>query len=95
MPTNSKVKIEMVNGGRVEAVLVFNGNMDMNGCVRRAKDLSSLLKRDGVKPIGDWTSQGYNPPFTLPHLKRNEIHIPLDPAAYPVREDEERRDSST
>lgn len=91
IPTNPVVKLEMVEGGRVEAVLAFSGNFDMTVGARHANELLGYLTKDGVKPTGDWTAQGYNPPFTLPHLKRNEIHIPLDPAAYPVQANEEVR----
>jgi hypothetical protein len=43
-----------------------------------------VLKQDQekIKVIGDWTAQGYNPPFTLPFLKRSEIHVPVDPTPF-------------
>lgn len=82
VPTNPAVKLQMAEGGRVEAVLALTGHYTMNTASACAADLSKMLKRDGVKPVGEWSLQAYNPPFTPPHLKRNEIHFPLDPTRY-------------
>lgn len=82
IPDNEHVKIEMVEGGRCEAVFTFSGNFNMPVSEEKAAIFKGMLEKDGVKIIGDWTVQGYNPPFTLPFLKRNEIHFPVDPTPY-------------
>lgn len=82
VPTNPNVKLEMAPAGRVEAVLTFSGDLDMKVAAERAHELQEMLKSDGLTPTGHWTACGYNPPFTLSMLKRNEIHFPLDPAGF-------------
>lgn len=90
VPMNDAVKLEMVEDGRCEAVLSFSGNFDMPRMKAIADDLLAMLKRDDVKVVGDWNAQGYNSPFVLPWLKRNEVHIPVDPEPYKEEEGEPR-----
>lgn len=82
VPSNEAIKLEVVEGGRCEAVRSFSGNFDMGSARSEADMLLKDLDRDAVAVVGHWDVQGYNPPFTLPWLKRNEIHVPVDPAAY-------------
>lgn len=75
VPTNPAVKIEMVPE-RYEAVLTFSGNLGVNmeaGKVR-AEELLAKMKKDDIVPLAPYTVCGYNPPFSLPFLKRNEVH---------------------
>lgn len=82
-PTNPAVKLELVPSGRCEAVKTFSGNFNMKRASEMAKNFLEELKHDEkITVIGDWTAQGYNPPFTVPFLKRNEIHVPVDPAPF-------------
>lgn len=81
-PNNSAISIEQLPPGRCEAVLSFSGIFDMTRASEHAHKLLQLLERDGVTVTGDWNAQGYNPPFTLPWLRRNEIHVPVDSAPY-------------
>lgn len=83
-PTNPAVKLEIVPAGRCEAVRTFSGNFNMKRATEEATNFLEVLKQDQekIKVIGDWTAQGYNPPFTLPFLKRSEIHVPVDPTPF-------------
>lgn len=81
-PNNPAVSIEQLPSGRCEAVLSFSGIFDMKRASEHANQLLALLQRDGVRVTGEWNAQGYNPPFTLPWLRRNEIHVPVDPSPY-------------
>lgn len=79
-PTNAAVNIELMPV-RYEAVLGFSGNLDMKNPVqieKKAAELLELMKKDGLEPSGSYTVAGYNAPFVLPWLKRNEIHFPVD-----------------
>lgn len=76
-PKNPAVKLSLMPAGRCEAVFQFSGNLDMDRSTEKAKELMGMLERDGVEVVGDWTLAGYNPPFTLPWFKRNEVHIPV------------------
>ena len=87
-PTNPAVKLELVQSGRCEAVHTFTGNFNMKRATIEAKNFLDVLKQDDkIKVIGDWTAQGYNPPFALSFMKRNEIHVPVDPTAFPETEE--------
>lgn len=77
VPTNPAVKLSMIPAGKTVAVTKFAGNVNMQVGVQKAKELMALLEADGIKVTGDWTLCGYNPPFTLPWLKTNEIHVPV------------------
>lgn len=78
VPTNPAVKIEMVPE-RYEAVLSFSGNLtvESDGTRKKAETLLEKMKKDDLVPIAPYTICGYNPPFTVPFLKRNEIHYPI------------------
>lgn len=83
-PTNPAVSIELMPP-RYEAVLQFSGNFPSNDASKRqakVKELLELMQKAEIEPIGQYTIAGYNPPFTLPWLKRNEIHIPVDGSKY-------------
>lgn len=82
VPTNGAVKLSMVPEGRCEAVLRFSGSFNMESYASKADELAAKLTEDGISITGKWTYQGYNPPFTLPWLRRNEIHIPVDGTPY-------------
>jgi len=46
--------------------------------VRKETDrLRSLLARDGIRPTSSFRSAQYNPPWTLPFFRRNEIMVDL------------------
>lgn len=81
-PTNEAVTIEQLPEGRCEAVLTFSGAARMKQYSDKAQQLLSMLERDGVSVVGAWNAQGYNPPFTLPWLRRNEVHVPVDAQPY-------------
>ncbi|CAN8064673.1 unnamed protein product [Agarophyton chilense] len=81
-PTNDAVQLQMLPAGRCEAVLSFTGSFDFERNAEKAAQLLAMLQRDKVSVVGDWNAQGYNPPFTLPWLKRNEVHVPVDPQPY-------------
>lgn len=82
IPTNDAVKLEMVADGRCDAVVSYSGDMGMSIARKKAMELIEQLKNDNIDVVGQWTFQGYNPPFTLPWLRRNEIHVPVDPEPY-------------
>lgn len=77
IPNNKRVKITEVPA-QEWAVLVFSGNYDDAKKIEKYEMLKNLLERDGVEYTSEWQSAGYDPPFTLPFMKRNEVWIKLE-----------------
>jgi hypothetical protein len=42
-----------------------------------AEQFITRLTADGVNVTGPWSFAGYNPPWTLPFYRTNEIHVPI------------------
>merc|ERR1740115_681809 len=85
VPTDPRVTLRELPA-RIQAVRNFSWEFT----AARAKGERDLLLADledanewvvRRTPTGDveWTAAGYNPPFTLPWLKRNEVMVSVDP----------------
>jgi len=71
-PTDSRVKLVVVPPVTV-AVLRYSGStMDANTKAKAAK-LSDVLQSSKWKPAGPSKAFFYNPPWTIPFLRRNEV----------------------
>jgi hypothetical protein len=75
-PTNPTVRIVELPEVRV-AVLRFSGSRDRANLERRQAELLRALKQSDWRPAGTPTSLFYDPPWTLPFLRRNEVTIPV------------------
>lgn len=76
-PLDERVAIEEVPG-RVLAVLRFSGRWTEEAFDRRSHQLLRRLVSSGMRTRGDVFSMVYNPPFTPPFLRRNEVAIEVD-----------------
>ena len=82
-PTNPNVRVEMLPA-RLQAVRTFSGNLRAAAAREQLALLLADLHRDGWKPKDrrgggiDWMTAGYNPPFTLPFLKTNEVRVTVE-----------------
>ena len=57
--------------------IFFNGRLnERNGETHRAK-LSDWLSSRNLSHRADWKLAGYDPPFTLPIIRRNEVLVTL------------------
>lgn len=83
MPTNSRVKIEQIPP-QTGAVHRFSGPIDEEKSKEIALKLAYQLREDGLSELTDedvlrdFQFWGYNPPFTIPMFRRNEVWIGLD-----------------
>jgi SOUL heme-binding protein len=83
-PTNPAVTIVEVPAA-VGAVHRYNGSFSDPINESKALDLAAQLREDGVTLLEDaYTKQnyefwGYNPPFTIPMFRRNEVWLELMP----------------
>lgn len=79
-PINNNVHIKELPA-QVGAVHRFSGSMDMKKSHTVAQELGEHLQASGVQlseeRINDYEYWGYNPPFTLPMFRRNEVFIEL------------------
>lgn len=59
------------------AVIRFSGTLDRVQSARYAKILDEELAKHDRKTAGEPFLLGYDPPFTIPFLRRNEIAVPV------------------
>ena len=60
------------------AVRGFTGWWTGAGVVRRQADLVALLGETAWQPTGPPTAWFYDPPWTLPFFRRNEVAVPVE-----------------
>jgi len=84
-PLDERVHLVQIPPRKV-AVAIFSGNTDMRRSRTQAEELFAALKVDQIRMKGDpaslddavWWLARYNPPWSLPWTKRNEVHIELE-----------------
>lgn len=74
-PTAGNVVLKERSLGTV-AVITFNGSLD-DRATEQTKILQDWIAQSNYTATGDAIRAGYNPPFTLPAFRRNEILIPV------------------
>ena len=82
MPKDDQVRLVSVPPATV-AVLRFSGDRGPKAVTARTNELLKILQERGIQPAGDPEAWFYDPPWTLPMRRRNEIAIPVDPASAP------------
>lgn len=76
-PANEAVTLDTIPARRV-AVIRFSGFLDAESVATHRRALDAWLEREGIAHTQEWRSAGYNPPWTLPWLRRNEVMVPLE-----------------
>lgn len=75
LPSDPNVTLAAVPPRRV-AVVRYSGSMDGNAPAEEAR-LREWLGSRSLEPVGPAEVAGYNPPWTLPSHRRNEVLIPV------------------
>ena len=75
-PNNPEVTLVEVPAKRF-AVLRFSGSVSQKKAEEKKQSLLGLLKRDNVETLGEPMLAQYNPPWTPPLMRRNEVLIEL------------------
>jgi hypothetical protein len=75
-PTNEAVKLVQVPAKRYAAIR-FSGVAGEGSLKRHAAELSAFLTARNLKPLSAPTYAFYNPPWTLPFFRRNEVLIEI------------------
>ncbi|AFM15941.1 SOUL heme-binding protein [Mycolicibacterium chubuense NBB4] len=76
-PNDGRVRLVEVPGETV-AVLKFSGDRSPAEVERRTQVLRRILSGSAHQPAGDAVAWFYDPPFTLPFRRRNEVVIPVE-----------------
>ena len=76
-PNNSQVNIIEVPKEKY-AVIVFSGLVRESSYAEKAELLSNYLKENSFKQQGAIKIARYNPPWTLPFFRRNELMVRID-----------------
>ena len=63
------------------AVLRFTGDRSPAAVAARTNELRKILGDNDVDPLGEPVAWFFDPPWTLPFRRRNEIAIPVAPPA--------------
>ncbi len=78
-PDDDKVRLVPVPGETV-AVLKFTGDRGPQAVADRTDELRKTLLDNDIEPAGDPFAWFYDPPWTLPFRRRNEVAIPVETA---------------
>jgi hypothetical protein len=73
-PNNPNVTLQELPARRV-AVLRFSGLAGEEKTAKKTAELFDWLKSKNISPIGTPELARYNPPWTLPFLRRNEVMV--------------------
>lgn len=76
-PNNASVKIVELPAKRF-AVIRFSGVPDNDDLKEKTEQLTDWLKQNNLKTVGKPVYAFYNPPWTLPFLRRNEVLIEIE-----------------
>lgn len=79
-PTNEEVKLE-ARPGYTAAAITFNGWGGMERMREHEDLLRACLKRDGIEVSGNPIYARYDPPWTVPIFRKNEVILPVKLAA--------------
>jgi DNA gyrase inhibitor GyrI len=79
-PNNPAIELKEIAAKRY-AVIRFSGMADEDSLQRRTKELKEWVSTKKLTPVSEPVYAFYNPPWTLPFLRRNEVmvEIPASP----------------
>lgn len=73
-PLNPKVEVVKVPG-YTAAALRFGGTLSNDSFTEKSNELLDIVIKSGLEFVGTPFSAGYDPPWTIPFLKRNEVLV--------------------
>ena len=82
LPTPRDPRVRLVEvPGKTVAVVRFSGWGTAYKVERMKRKLLDGLRKNGIEPTGTPALNQYNPPWTLPFLRRNEVTVEVEGAA--------------
>ena len=76
-PNNKSIKILSLPIQKY-AVIVFSGLVRESSYLEKEKLLNQFIKKEKLKTFGEIKIARYNPPWTLPFFRRNELMIKIN-----------------
>ncbi|GMW03557.1 MAG: hypothetical protein AMXMBFR84_46910 [Candidatus Hydrogenedentota bacterium] len=77
-PNNPDVKLTEVSAKKY-AVLEFSGFVPAKKADEKKEEIRGLAARDGLKTTGEPLLAQYNPPWTPPFMRKNEVWLEIEP----------------
>lgn len=77
-PLDAEIELEQVPP-QTMAVLRYSGHVDEDGIRRKFRELRGWVQSIGWRSISEPLAAQYDPPFTIPFLKRNEVLVRAEP----------------
>jgi len=77
-PLDEKVELEHMPT-QTMAILRYSGSVDEECIQRKFRELRGWVQSIGWRSISEPMSAQYDPPFTIPFLKRNEVLVRAEP----------------
>jgi hypothetical protein len=62
-------------------VIRFSGMASEDSLKRRTEELNAFINMKNLRPLSVSTHAFYNPPWTLPFLRRNEVMVEIHASA--------------
>lgn len=75
-PINDSVRLSEIKDYTVAAIR-FSGRLTVANTAKHESILREWMAANDVQASGEAKTAGYNAPFTLPQLRRNEVIIPI------------------
>lgn len=76
-PVDPKITLEKVPA-RTVAVLRFSGFLSKSNVDEKTKELKKWVDQSQYRAISSYRNAGYDPPLTIPFLRRNEILVDVE-----------------
>jgi DNA gyrase inhibitor GyrI len=75
-PNNADVFLKEVDGQRF-AVIRFSGLPKPENLEKQTRELEAFIQENKLQPVSEPTYAFFNPPWTLPFMRRNEVMIEI------------------
>ena len=75
-PINDRIKIIQIPSKRY-AVITFSGRSTEENLTKHTNELGKYMNGSSYSKVGNAKYAFYNPPWTLPFLRRNEVQFEL------------------
>jgi DNA gyrase inhibitor GyrI len=76
-PNNPEVNLKEITGKQF-AVIRFSGLAKLKSLQKHTKELKAFIQAQNLQAVSEATYAFFNPPWTLPFLRRNEVMIEIN-----------------